>query len=193
MLSPSTSKTAAMEAILLSSHSLMGSPIKRPSARPRTPPPTNISSSALHPSTPRSQKSHKITMPATPRQASTPTTPCVPRKRSLSEYDPSSEPVTPKRARTTPRTHFTPSKPSRGRKKKVLTFDHVTCIPMHVLRAQKDDTSALLRPLPRRSDALRKLVDISIESEMEKIRSPGCTGILEAAVWSPKKGRGVKK
>ena len=40
---------------------------------------------------------------------------------------------------------------------------------MHVLRAQKDDISALLRLLLRRSDALRKMVDLSIQREIKKL------------------------
>ena len=64
---------------------------------------------------------------------------------------------------------------------------------MHVLRAQKDDTSALLRPLPRGSDRLRRLIDISIEKGLEKLRAPGCTGILDAAVWSPRNSSELKK
>ncbi|KAF1348447.1 hypothetical protein EJ07DRAFT_184891 [Lizonia empirigonia] len=76
--------------------------------------------------------------------------------------------------------------PRGARKRKVLTFDRVTCIPMHVIRAQKDDTSALLRPLPRRSDELKKLVKIRIDREMEKLGDVS-RGILDAAFWVPRK------
>lgn len=66
------------------------------------------------------------------------------------------------------------------------------CIPIEVLRAQNDDTSALLRPPPRRSDQLRQLVDMSVERTLEKLRSPGGTGILEAAVWMPGRKNGAE-
>lgn len=67
-----------------------------------------------------------------------------------------------------------------------MTFDRITCIPMHVIRAQKDDTSALLRPLPRRSDKLKVLVKIRIDREMEKLGDVS-RGILDAAFWVPRK------
>lgn len=52
---------------------------------------------------------------------------------------------------------------------------------MHVLRAQVDDTSALLRAPPRASDKLRKVVDASVKNECAKL-GKGAVGIMEGAV-----------
>lgn len=204
-MSKKLSKSTKMEEALRESLVLL-SPIKRPPAQPQTPPPSSKSSTsalslrtkklrtALSSSPPTQQTPH-TPRSQTVREPTTPMTLPAPRKRSFSDYDADSEAVTPpKRIRTTPTTpQSTPSKPRRGRKKEILRLDREICIPMHVLRAQKDDTSALLRPLPRPSDALRKLVDLSVARQLEKIRKPGCTGILDAAVWVGRKREGGLK
>ncbi|KAJ8109495.1 hypothetical protein OPT61_g7416 [Boeremia exigua] len=171
----------SMEAALMASHILMTSP----TARPQTPPPSTTSL----PETPKPTM-HRVLTPRTPKkplQQLLPTTPSAPRKRSPFKSDPGLGLTTPpRRTRTTISSpHSTPTKSRRSRKK-VIPLDQAICIPMHVLRVQKEDTSALLRSPPKPSDRLRKLVDGSIGKTLEKLRSPGATGVLDAAVRSPR-------
>lgn len=181
-----------MEGALLASHRLLSRSSPRPPVQPRTPPPPDGQNAPTGQTNRTKSKTSRSR--TTPRQPSTPTTPCAPRKRRIFEYDPS-EPTTPQEiSRPTPSIPDTPTaKPRRTRKTRILPLDRVLCVPMHVLRAQREDTSALLRPLPRPSDRSRRLVDLSIRRELRKLRAPGCTGILDAAVWVPReRGRVLK-
>lgn len=189
MSGPSDNSTTPMEAALLSSHKLLSTPRRRPAARSRTPlsPPSRTSTHAQEQRTPRSRTNQPFSAPVTPRQSSTPiTTSSAPRKRSLFDYDPS-EPVTPKKRickqTASPVLDSAPSKPRRGRQKKIIPLDKVTCIPMHVLRAQVNDTSALLRSPPKPSDRLRKLVDLSVQRAIARLKAPVLEGIMEDVVW----------
>ena len=186
-----------VEAALLASHRLLGAPSKHPAARLRAPatPSSHGSWRIEQPSTPRPQMNQPFQGPVTPGGQSSPhtATPRAPRMRSLFKYEPS-EPVVPNEGTRTQKAaraaDSTPCKPRRGRQK-ILQLDKVICIPMRVLRAQVDDTSALLRPPLRPSDKLRKLVDLSVQKEIAKLKAPGAEGIMEAAVWVlSKKGRG---
>ncbi|KAH6644874.1 hypothetical protein C7974DRAFT_29442 [Boeremia exigua] len=173
----------SMETALLASHALIAAPTKL-RERPQTPPPTCDSFSSC-----ATEISPRAPVTPTSRRPLTPTTPCAPRKWSFFE------PSTPqKRTRRTPSTADsspgTPSRPRRNRRKTVMPLDKTICIPMCILRAQKDDTSALLRPAPRPSDQVRRLVDLSVGKTIEKLRAPGATGILDAAVQTPWSQRG---
>ena len=64
---------------------------------------------------------------------------------------------------------------------------------MNVLRMQQEDTSALLRPVPRPSDRLRKLVDVRVKRTLEKLRALGATGTLHAAIWVPRKEEKIER
>ncbi|KZM25268.1 hypothetical protein ST47_g3584 [Ascochyta rabiei] len=173
-----------MEAALLSSLALMRTPTKSASTpRPKSSTTTTTPVPASLPSTPE---------PQTPRKPRRPTTPLTPRKRARPSTDPLLTPYTPKRTRTTlPTSPSTPSKLPRTRRKKALAFDREVCISMAVLRAQKDDPSALLRPPPRRSDGLRRLVRMRIQWELEKVRGGG-ERIVESVI-GPVRGRKVGK
>ncbi|KAJ4986325.1 hypothetical protein SVAN01_08142 [Stagonosporopsis vannaccii] len=172
-----------MEDALLAFHTLLGTTRSFATARPLTRPPSRKSSQT----TPRRATSpHTPSTPATPRQSLTATTtptPCAPRKRPVCDYDPS-EPATPqKRTRRTPPTPAsTPTKPRCSRNKMAIPLDKAVCIPMRVLRAQVDDPSALLRPLPRRSDGARKLVDLSIQRVVARLRALVATERMKSVV-----------
>ncbi|KAF9694154.1 hypothetical protein EKO04_008090 [Ascochyta lentis] len=187
------SKTTAIEAALLSSLALMRTPTKTSSTQRRKPPPVSSHIAVSPPSTPKVRTSHRTATPATPRQPTIPSTPPAPRKRARPSINLFQTSPPPKRTRPTPATPpTTPSKPPRGRRKKALTFDRVVCIPMAVLRAQKDDPSALLRPQPRRSDELRRSVKMRIEWELEKARKGG-DSIVDSII-GPREGKvGAKK
>ena len=61
---------------------------------------------------------------------------------------------------------------------------------MNMLRAQVDETSALLRTPPKVSDRLRKAVDSSVKKECAKL-GKGAERIMEAAVWVLRKKEGA--
>lgn len=180
MQKQTASKAEAMEVALISSFSLMATPTKASPAWHGTPLNKPSTTSSLHSSIHNSHSTHHI---------STPGTPCAYQKRIRSSIDLSDEPNTQnKRIKPLLTSNLKSLKPRRSRRKKALEFDRVVCIPFPVLRSQKDDPSALLRPLPRRSDEVKKLVKIRIEKELEKLRA-GCDGILDSAIASPKKRR----
>ena len=181
MSTSSVTSTATNKTGLISPHPMKPALINCPSTPPQvTEPPLSTPLPSSQPSTPKPQIPRKPCMPATPR---------APRKRSsTASYLPASPAIPPKRLRNIPSTpDSTPTKSRCARKRNILALDYAPCIPLHVLRAQTDDTSALLRPLPRSSDHLAKLVKISIERGLEKVRAPGCTGILDAVVLSPRR------
>lgn len=191
---------ASIDVTLLASHALLTPPTKR-LVQPRTSPPSIIDlpqhtqrteSTSQTRRTPESWTT-KTWTPRTPHRPSMPSIPCAPRKRPFREDALTATTKPQKRTRTESTGPDSPlCRRHRSRRTKLIPLDRAVCVPMQVLKAQREDASALLRPCPQLSDHLRKLVDLSVGVTLQKLRTPGGAGVIEAALRIPRKENGLK-